>query len=41
MRDERLRRLEADVTELRGRIGGLIFAVLGSVVAQVAVRLFG
>ena len=39
--DERLRRLEQDLAELRGRINGLIFLVAGTVVTEVIVRLVG
>jgi hypothetical protein len=41
VQDERLRRLEQDLTELRGRLNGLIFLAAGTVVAQVIVRLLG
>jgi hypothetical protein len=36
---ERLRTLERDVAELRGRINGLLFVVAGAVVTQVVLRL--
>jgi hypothetical protein len=39
--EERLRRLEQDLGELRGRVNGLIFLVVGTVVTQVIVRLLG
>ncbi len=37
--DERLRRMEQDLIELRGRINGLIFLVAGTVITQIIVRL--
>jgi hypothetical protein len=37
---ERLRTLERDLAELRGRINGLLFVVAGAVVTQVLLRLF-
>ena len=39
VQEERLRRMEQDLTELRGRVNGLIFLVAGTVVTQVIVRL--
>ena len=36
----RLSNLERDVGDLKGRINGLIFVVLGAVIAQVVLRLF-
>jgi hypothetical protein len=36
----RLANLERDVGDLKGRINGLIFVVLGAVIAQVVLRLF-
>lgn len=39
VQEERLRRMEQDLTELRGRVNGLIFLAIGTVVAQVIVRL--
>jgi len=36
----RLSNLERDVGDLKGRINGLIFVVLGAVIAQVLLRLF-
>jgi hypothetical protein len=39
--EERLRRTEQDLVELRGRVNGLIFLAVGTVVAQVIVRLLG
>jgi len=35
----RLANLERDVGDLKGRINGLIFVVLGAVIAQVVLRL--
>lgn len=37
---ERLRTLERDVAEVRGRVNGLLFVVAGAVVTQVLLRLF-
>jgi hypothetical protein len=37
--EERLRRLEQDLTELRGRLNGLLFLAAGAVVTQVILRL--
>ena len=39
LQDERLRRMEQDLTELRGRVNGLIFLVAGTVITQIIVRL--
>ncbi len=36
----RLSNLERDVGDLKSRINGLIFVVLGAVIAQVVLRLF-
>ena len=41
VQEERLRRLEQDLNDLRGRVHGLIFLVIGTVVTQVIVRIFG
>ncbi len=41
VQEERLRRMEQDLTELRGRVNGLIFLAAGTVVTQVFVRLMG
>ena len=41
VQDERLRRLEQDITELRGRVNGLIFLAAGTVITQIIVRLLG
>lgn len=37
--EQRLAGLERDMGELRGRINGLIFVVIGAVVAQIVLRL--
>ena len=37
--EERLRRLEAELGELKTRINGLLFFIAGTVVAQVLLRL--
>ncbi len=37
--EERLRSLEREVAEVKGRINGLIFVVAGAVVTQVVLRL--
>lgn len=37
--EERLTGLERDLGELRGRINGLIFVVIGAVVTQVVLKL--
>jgi hypothetical protein len=39
VQDERLRRLEQDLGELRGRLNGLIFLAIGTVGAQMLIRL--
>ena len=39
--EERLRTLEAEVTELKGRLNGLLFVLIGAVATQVVIRLFG
>ncbi|MBI2885733.1 MAG: hypothetical protein HYY02_00840 [Chloroflexi bacterium] len=36
---ERLRALEAEVAEVRGRVNGLLFAVLGALLVQLLLRL--
>jgi hypothetical protein len=41
VQDERLRRLEQDVTEVRTRLGGLIFLVIGALITQVVIRMLG
>ncbi len=37
--EERLRNLERDVADLKGRLNGLIFVVLGAVITQVILKL--
>ena len=37
--EERLRSLEREVAEVKGRINGLIFVVAGAVITQVVLRL--
>lgn len=39
--EERVRLLEAEVTELKGRVNGLVFVLIGAVATQVLVRVFG
>jgi uncharacterized protein YceH (UPF0502 family) len=39
--EERVRALEAQVTELKGRVNGLVFVLIGAVMTQVVLRLFG
>lgn len=39
--EERMRSLEAEVTELKRRVNGLIFVLLGAVATQVIIRIFG
>jgi len=39
--DERLRNLERQLDEVKGRINGLLFLLAGAVATQVVVRLFG
>ncbi|HEU4760123.1 MAG TPA: hypothetical protein VFT91_09110 [Dehalococcoidia bacterium] len=36
---ERLRQLEREVAEVKGRVNGLIFLVVGTVIAQVVLKL--
>jgi hypothetical protein len=36
---ERLRSVERDVAELKGRVNGLIFVVVGAVITQVVLRI--
>ncbi len=38
---ERLRSVERDVADMKGRVNGLIFVVMGAVVTQVVLRLVG
>jgi len=39
--EERVRSLEAEVTELKGRVNGVVFVLIGAVATQVVLRLFG
>jgi len=39
--EARLRRLEEDVREVKARVNGLIFVVLGAVIAQLVLRVVG
>ena len=39
--EQRLRALEREVAEVRGRVNGLIFVVAGAVITQVVLRLVG
>ena len=39
--NQRLQNLERDVGELKGRLNGLIFVVMGAVIAQLVLRLVG
>ncbi len=39
--ETRLGRLEADLTELKGRVNGLLFLVAGAVLVQLALRMVG
>lgn len=39
--EERVRSLEAEVMELKSRVNGLIFVLLGAVATQVVLRIFG
>ena len=39
--EERLRSLEAEVGELKGRVNGLIFVMIGAVATQMVIRVFG
>lgn len=39
--EERVRALESQVTELKGRVNGLVFVLIGAVATQVVIRLFG
>ncbi len=38
---ERLRSVERDVAELKARVNGLIFVVIGAVVTQLVLRVMG
>ena len=39
--EERVRSLEAEVRELKGRVNGLVFVLIGAVATQVILRIFG
>jgi hypothetical protein len=39
--EERVRALEAEIAELKGRVNGLVFVLIGAVMTQVVIRLFG
>ena len=39
--EERMRAIETEVLELKGRVNGLVFVVIGAVITQVVIRLFG
>jgi hypothetical protein len=39
--DERLRGLERQLDEVKGRVNGLLFLLAGAVATQVVLRLFG
>jgi hypothetical protein len=39
--EERMRALEAELVELKGRVNGLVFVLIGAVATQVIIRLFG
>ena len=39
--DERMRSLEAEVSELKDRVNGLIFVLIAAVATQVVMRVFG
>ena len=39
--EQRLRALEREVAEVKGRVNGLIFVVAGAVITQVVLRLAG
>lgn len=41
VRDEQLRAIERELTELRGRLNGLFFLVLGTGATEVLTRLWG
>ena len=41
VQEERLRRLEQDLAELRGRLNNVIYVAVGAVITQVLLRLFG
>ena len=39
--EQRLRALEREVAEVKGRVNGLIFVVVGAVMTQIVLRLLG
>ena len=39
--EERVRSLEAEVAELKTRVNGLVFVLIGAVATQVVIKLFG
>jgi len=39
--EQRLRALEGEVAEVKGRVNGLIFVVVGAVMTQIVLRLVG
>jgi hypothetical protein len=39
--DERLRNLERQLDEVKGRVNGLIFLLAGAVASQIVLRIFG
>ncbi len=39
--EERLRNLEQQVSEIKGRVNGLVFVLIGAVATQVVIRIFG
>jgi hypothetical protein len=38
---ERVRALESEIAELKGRVNGLVFVLIGAVMTQIVIRLFG
>jgi threonine aldolase len=39
--EERVRAVETELADLKGRVNGLIFVLIGTVATQVVIRLFG
>lgn len=39
--EERVRALESEIAELKGRVNGLVFVLIGAVMTQIVIRLFG
>jgi vacuolar-type H+-ATPase subunit D/Vma8 len=39
--EERVRALESEIAELKSRVNGLVFVLIGAVATQVVIRLFG